>query len=398
MGGNSSSKGKLQELEDQQKDLMKKNADLAKRLADQEEAQKRQQQETVEQVAKLLILLAQAGAEETVIRNENREIEIEGTHYQVLQFVNRGGFGEIYKAKVKNTDKLVALKVMDNMPGVQEEIKHEIQFLRVVKKIPIKSHPVIEYFGSKVTKEGIYIAMELAACDLLTFWVNKINQGDQEELAIYGMIIIVYVLRALAFLERLNIVHGDIKPQNLVIVPTENNFCIKLIDFGTVEKMQTHRAQMTVEATKAFTLFFVSPEFLRRDSKNIVSRRLHKTSDVWAAGVMFFLLFCGRLPWKDQQDYENFCNDPNAPDVVVPDIGGYKMIIELLLKKNPDKRTTAKATLMQLKAHPVFGTIVEALDHNFCPVDDVCTMKVPDNVRQELSEFADDSSCSRYLL
>jgi serine/threonine protein kinase len=205
------------------------------------------------------------------------------------------------------------------------------------------------------------------------------------------MIIIVYVLRALTFLEELNIIHGDIKPQNLVIVPNEQAFCIKLIDFGTVEKMNTLRAQQTVDASKGFTLFFVSPEFLKRNSKNLVSRHLHKKSDAWAAGVMFYLLFCGELPWKDQFDYENFCNDRNAKDIVVPDIGGYKMIIDLLLKKNPNERSSAKATLMQLKAHPAFGKIVQSLHENFCPVDDVCSMRVPNNVRQGLRKLITQS-------
>jgi serine/threonine protein kinase len=172
-----------------------------------------------------------------------------------------------------------------------------------------------------------------------------------------------------------------------VIVPNEQAFCIKLIDFGTVEKMNTLRAQQTVDASKGFTLFFVSPEFLKRNSKNLVSRHLHKKSDAWAAGVMFYLLFCGELPWEDQSDYENFCNDRNAKDIIVPDIGGYKMSIDLLLKKNPNERSSAKATLMQLKAHPVFGKIVESLHENFCPVDDVCNMRVPDDVRQGLRKL-----------
>lgn len=382
--GSSDSKAKIDVLEQQHSLLMKQNADMAKRLAEQEENSKRQHEATVEQIAKMILILAQSNVNETVIRNEKREIEIEGTTYELIEFVNRGGFGEIHKAKVKNKNMIVAIKVMENAPGLQEEIKNEINFLRLTKRIPIVNHPVIEYFGSKVMKEGIFIAMELAACDLLTFWINKVSNSDAEEIAVFGIIIIIYVLRALTFLEQINIVHGDIKPQNLVIVPNEQSFCIKLIDFGTIEKMNTRCAQMTVDATKAFTLFFVSPEFLKRDSKNLVSRHLHKKSDAWAAGVMFYLLFCGKLPWKDQYDYENFCNDRNTRDIVVPDIGGYKMIIELLLKKNPNERSTAKATLMQLKAHPTFGKIVQTLSKNFGPVDDVCNMRVPDDVRQGL--------------
>jgi serine/threonine protein kinase len=389
--GSSGSKSKINELREQQNLLMKQNADMAKRLAEQEENSKRQHEATVEEIAKMMLALAQSNANETVIRNEKREIEIEGTTYELVQFVSRGGFGEVHKAKVKNKNIMVAIKIMENTPGLQEEIKKEIDFLRLTKQIPIENHPIIEYYGSKIMKEGILIAMELAACDLATFWISKISDGKSDEIAVFGMIIIIYVLRALTFLEQLNIIHGDIKPQNLVIVPNEQAFCIKLIDFGTVEKMNTRRAQQTVDITKGFTLFFVSPEFLQRNSKNLVSRHLHKKSDAWAAGVMFYLLFCGELPWKDQFDYENFCNDRNAKDIVVPDIGGYKMIIDLLLKKNPNERSSAKATLMQLKAHPAFGKIVQSLHENFCPVDDVCSMRVPNNVRQGLRKLITQS-------
>ncbi|CAF4748640.1 unnamed protein product, partial [Rotaria sp. Silwood1] len=312
-------------------------------------------------MARLLLALAQSKNNETVIRDEKGEIEIEGTTYEIVQFVNRGGFGEIYKAKVKNKNMMVAIKVMENTPGIQEEIRNEINFLRLTKQIPIDNHPIIEFYGSKLTKEGIFIAMELAACDLVTFWLNKVSEGDAQDIIVSGIIIIIYVLRALAFLEKLSIIHGDIKPQNLVIVPSEQGFCIKLIDFGTVEKMNTLRAHLTVDANKSHTLYFASPEFLHRNSKNIMSRRLHKKSDAWAAGVMFYLLFCGGLPWKDQYEYENFCNDKDAKDVAVPEDGGYKMIIELLLKKNPDDRSSAKDTLMQLKAHPVPNDVRQGL-------------------------------------
>ncbi|CAF4857248.1 unnamed protein product [Rotaria sp. Silwood1] len=359
--GTSNSKQKIDTLEQQQQALMKQNAELAKRLTEQEEANKRQHEATIEQMARLLLALAQSKNNETVIRDEKGEIEIEGTTYEIVQFVNRGGFGEIYKAKVKNKNMMVAIKVMENTPGIQEEIRNEINFLRLTKQIPIDNHPIIEFYGSKLTKEGIFIAMELAACDLVTFWLNKVSEGDAQDIIVSGIIIIIYVLRALAFLEKLSIIHGDIKPQNLVIVPSEQGFCIKLIDFGTVEKMNTLRAHLTVDATKSHTLYFASPEFLHRNSKNIMSRRLHKKSDAWAAGVMFYLLFCGGLPWKDQYEYENFCNDKDAKDVAVPADGGYKMIIELLLKKNPDDRSSAKDTLMQLKAHPVPNDVRQGL-------------------------------------
>jgi serine/threonine protein kinase len=382
--GSNGSKEKIAALEAKHRELMEENMAIAQRLSNQEKENQRQHEEAIEKMGKLIMLLAQQSDGKKSKSERITEIEITGTTYQMLELLGEGGFGKVYKAKVKNTNRVVAIKTLPDMPQLKNELDHEIEFLRLAREIQIENHPVIQYFGSKRLDSNIYIAMELAACDIATFWVSKLSEGDAQEIIIFGMILIVYVLRALVFLEKLNIIHGDIKPQNLVVVPNEKNFCVKLIDFGTVEKMNTQGAQLTVDASKAHTFFFVSPEFAKRNPNNAMSRRLHKKSDAWAAGVMFHLLFCGKLPWQNAHEFDDFCNDSNAKDVVVPDIGGYKMIIELLLKKNPDERSSAKATLLQIKAHPVFKPILDALNENFCPVDDVCYMKVPPHVQQGL--------------
>ena len=385
--GAKQSTNRLQSLERQQQQLMKEHADMAKRLADEQEKSKQQHDESVEQIGRLMLLLVAAAAAQQTTKKEEQLIEIEGVVYNVTELIDKGGFGQIYKAQAKNSDRVVAIKVMKNSPLIQRDIENEIRFLRITKKLSINPHPVIDYYGCKVTPDLIFISLELAHCDLLTFWFGGMKDREPTERFAFGLIIIMYTLRALTFLEKLNIIHGDIKPQNLVIVPGENTFYIKLIDFGTVEKMHTLRPQLTVDVNKAYTQFFAAPEFLRRDSKNLVSRRLHKKSDAWAAGVMFYLLFFESLPWQDEHDYENFVNDPRAKDIAVPGEGGYKLIIELLLKKNPDERASAKETLLQLKAHPVLGSVVTQLEESFYPVDDVCKIKVPDTIREEMGKI-----------
>jgi serine/threonine protein kinase len=376
-------KVKIQSLEKQQQALMKEHAEMAKRLADEQENNKKQHEADLEQMAKLMLLLLASSDTE-----EKQQVEIEGVTYNIVEFIDEGGFGKIYKGQVHNSDRVVAIKVMRNSPLIQKEIENEIRFLRITKKLSIDPHPVIDYYGCKVTPENIFISLELAHHDLLKFWFGEMKERTPEERFTFGIIIIMYTLRALTFLERLNIIHGDIKPQNLVMVQSKDSFCIKLIDFGTIEKMNTLRSLVTVDASKAYTQYFASPEFLRRDSKNLISRRLHKKSDAWAAGVMFYLLFFADLPWEDPHDYENFVNDPHAKDVAIPGEGGYKLIIELLLKKDPEERASAKETLLQMKGHPVLGVIVAALEQALHPVDDVCNMKVPDSLREELASFA----------
>ncbi|CAF1103268.1 unnamed protein product [Adineta steineri] len=348
---------------------------------------KKQDEATVEQMSIVLGLHKHGKEPATNLRGDRKQIEIDGITYELTQFVNRGGFGQVYKAQDRKRNRAVALKVMSNKIGMQDEIKSEIHFLRLIKNIDIDNHPVIEYYACKFTRENIFIAMELASCDLLSFWFHNTIRTDSQQKFIFGLIIIIYVLRALIFLEKLNIIHGDIKPQNLVIVQNSQRFYLKLIDFGTVEKMNTKCAQITVDASKAYTVYFASPEFLHRDSNHIISRHLHKKSDAWAAGVMFYVLFFGKVPWKDEHDYENFCNDSHARDIIVPREGGYKSIIELLLKKNPDERSSAKATYLQMKGHPTLGPIIKSFQQHFCSVDDVCYMRIPDNVRDELAKL-----------
>ncbi|CAF3831980.1 unnamed protein product [Rotaria sp. Silwood1] len=381
------SKLSYQQEKEQTDLLMQQNVELARHLSHQQHAaHKSKHGSMINEVGKKMFANVKLKNNGATAENQMKQIEIEGVTYEIIDFISKGGFGQVYKAQARNSNRIVAIKIMQNKPDIREEIQNEINFLSLTKTLSLDNHPVINFFGSQFTKENIHIAMELAFCDLVEFWLNHVEQTEPENKFLLGITIIVYVLRALTFLEKLNIIHGDIKPQNFVIVPDNKCFYVKLIDFGTVEKMDTLRAQITVDATKAHTIFFASPEFLRRDSRNVMARHLHKKSDAWAAGVMFYILFFERLPWQDQFDYENFCNDPNARDIVVPHRGGYKKIIELLLKKNPEDRTSAKATLLQMKGHPQLHYIIESLNESFCPVDDVCHMRVSDDIRQQLGK------------
>ena len=185
------SKAEIDQVERQQQLLKKHNADMAKQMADQEEFNKQQCQTVLEQMIEILLQVAESKIPEIILPNEKTEIFIEKTTYDILDYVNRGGFGEIYRAKVKNTDRIVAIKVLKNIPGLENEIKNEIAVLKITKRIHIDNHPIIEYYGSKTTAEGIFIAMEFALCDLHTFWKNKKFSETVERVTIFGTIIIV---------------------------------------------------------------------------------------------------------------------------------------------------------------------------------------------------------------
>ena len=69
------------------------------------------------------------------------------------------------------------------------------------------------------------------------------------------MPILEQVANAIDYAHRNGFIHGDIKPQNLVMVKTKDSFCIKLIDFGTVEKIKLKYAEINKTIPHAFITF-----------------------------------------------------------------------------------------------------------------------------------------------
>ncbi|CAF3292967.1 unnamed protein product [Rotaria sp. Silwood2] len=267
-------------MERQLEQLKKQHAELENRLCQQQINHKEYQDHFIGYMGKILCKLVRATQEEKVLRKEHKQIEIEGIVYSIREYVSRGGFGEIYKGKNTKNHHTVTIKVLANSTVIQSQSNNEIQFLKLVQKIKLDNHPVFEYYGCKMSNDGIYIALELAHCDLYKLWLDMAAKGDFEKKLYFSTMIIMYALRTLIFLEKLNIIYGDIKPQNLVVVQMPDYFCIKLIDFGTIEKLNTTHSQITVTRNKAYTKYFASPEFLQRNpNTKLKTRHLHKKSD-----------------------------------------------------------------------------------------------------------------------
>ncbi|CAF1487668.1 unnamed protein product, partial [Didymodactylos carnosus] len=76
---------------------------------------------------------------------------------------------------------------------------------------------------------------------------------------------------------------------------------------------------------------------------------------------------------------------PTAKEISVPEGGGYKAVLEILLKKDPEQRASAETTLKLLKQHSIYGAIIKTLEEKFYRVDDVCHIKISDDIRQELN-------------
>ena len=159
-----------QEIQVQTEVLMQQNVDIAKRLTHQHN---KKPGAMVNEVGKNMFADMKFKNNNAVAPGQMNQVKIEGATYDIIEFISKGGFGEVYKAQIRNKNRTVAIKVMINTPMIREEIQNEIRFLSLTRKIPLDDHPVINYYGCKFTKEKIHIAMELASCDLVKLLVHS---------------------------------------------------------------------------------------------------------------------------------------------------------------------------------------------------------------------------------
>lgn len=104
-------------------------------------------------------------------------------------------------------------------------------------------------------------------------------------------IIIEQILEAIAYCHAKNIVHRDLKPENVLIDSTNNNN-IKVIDFGTSQKMNPK-----FKMNQTFgTSYYIAPEVLVTD--------YDEKCDVWSIGVIMFILLSGKPPFDGDTDKE----------------------------------------------------------------------------------------------
>lgn len=139
---------------------------------------------------------------------------------------------------------------------------------------------------------------------------------------------IYQLLDTVAHMHSYNIVHRDIKPENIMLRP---NGQIVLLDFGIVRRMEDSDTSATVIGTRPF----MAPEQVNGKSE--------RRSDIWALGVVLYLLYTGRMPFSGATEMELMENilkvDPPSVRSINPDLPDtLDAIILRALEKEPDKR------------------------------------------------------------
>jgi hypothetical protein len=231
----------------------------------------------------------------TTVNTERKKIG----KYEITGVLGRGGMGVVYRAEDRRIGRQVAIKTLtegfSGQPEMLERFYREAQ-------AGILQHPNIVIVYDLGDEEGMpFIVMEFVDGDPLD---RIISSGRQLHL-VDKLSIIEQVCAALGYAHQRGVVHRDIKPANVIVQPDGH---AKIVDFGIARVQSSKESGLTRTGNVIGTVHYIAPERLK-------GQPFDGRSDIFAAGVMLYLLLTGQLPFtgEDMTVLQKLVNEPAPP-------------------------------------------------------------------------------------
>ncbi|KAJ3649021.1 hypothetical protein Zmor_020783 [Zophobas morio] len=292
--------------------------------------------------------------------------------YQIYpdEVLGSGQFGIVYGGIHRKTARTVAIKVIDKLrfPTKQEaQLKNEVAILQNL------SHPgVVNLERMFETPERIFVVMEKLKGDMLEMILSHEKGRLTERVTKF---LITQILIALKHLHSKNIVHCDLKPENVLLSSDAEFPQVKLCDFGFARIIGEKSFRRSVVGTPAY----LAPEVLRNKGYN-------RSLDMWSVGVIVYVSLSGTFPFNEDEDINEQIQ--NAAFMYPP---------------NPWKEISSDAidlinNLLQVKQRKRY-TVDKSLQHiwlqDYQTWCDLRTLENQINVRY-LTHESDDARWERY--
>ncbi|XP_028934891.1 serine/threonine-protein kinase D1 isoform X2 [Ornithorhynchus anatinus] len=210
------------------------------------------------------------------------------TVYQIFpdEVLGSGQFGIVYGGKHRKTGRDVAIKIIDKLrfPTKQEsQLRNEVAILQNLH------HPgVVNLEWMFETPERVFVVMEKLHGDMLEMILSSEKGRLPEHITKF---LITQILVALRHLHFKNIVHCDLKPENVLLASSDPFPQVKLCDFGFARIIGEKSFRRSVVGTPAY----LAPEVLRNKGYN-------RSLDMWSVGVIIYVSLSGTFPFNEDED------------------------------------------------------------------------------------------------
>jgi serine/threonine protein kinase len=258
--------------------------------------------------------------------------------YRIVDRLGAGGMGEVYLAQDSRLDRLVALKLLPAYFASDDE--RLARFQREARSTSALNHPNILTIHEVGEADGVrFIATEFIDGDTLQKLIS-----DQEMKLAEILDVVIQVASGLAAAHAADIVHRDIKPDNIM---RRGDGLVKLLDFGIAKLLEPVTSEAGLNGTMhtetgavVGTVGYMSPEQAR-------GLTVDKRTDIWSLGVVLYQLLTRRLPFTGMTRMDTLVNIlERAPDPLLPahrnesfsELAALQGLLMKSLRKDRDER------------------------------------------------------------
>ncbi|MBU5627263.1 Stk1 family PASTA domain-containing Ser/Thr kinase [Oscillibacter sp. MSJ-2] len=226
--------------------------------------------------------------------------------YEILERIGTGGMAVVYKAKCHRLNRLVAVKILKS--DLTGDADFRRRFHDESQAVAMLSHPnIVSVYDVSRGGDVEYIVMELIDGITLKQYMERRGQLNWRE----SLHFMIQIMKGLSHAHSRGIVHRDIKPQNIMVL---RDGSVKVTDFG-IACLENSAQTLTQEALGS--VHYISPEQARGD-------RTDARSDIYSAGVVFYEMLTGRLPFEGDSAVsvaiQHLSSIPLPPREINPDI------------------------------------------------------------------------------
>lgn len=260
-----------------------------------------------------------------------------GNRYRVDAMIGRGGMSDVYRGTDVVLQRPVAIKILTDR---SDDVRR--RFLREAQSMARLNHKnIVAVYDAGQSDDISYIVMELVQGRTLATIAPH-------ELTVHTALrYFIELLEALSFAHENNVIHRDVKPANIMVLPGGT---IKVMDFG-LSRRTSEMSSVTNAGEIVGTIAYLSPE-------RFLGKIADARSDLYSVGIVMYETFTGTVPFKSETDdlvaviFAHVNETPIPPRTInraVP--APIERIVLHLLEKDPDRRySSAREVISELQA------------------------------------------------
>ena len=301
--------------------------------------------------------------------------DIIGSRYEILELLGSGGMAYVYKAKCHKLNRFVAIKILK--PEYRTDAVFLQKFQVEAQAAAALSHPnIVNIYDVGEEEDLFYIVMEFVDGITLKEYIQQKGRILPKE----TVEIALYIAAGIQAAHGQNIIHRDIKPQNILV---GRNGDVKVTDFGIAKAVSTNT--MTATNIAVGSVHYISPEQAK-------GSYCDGRSDIYSLGVTMYEMVTGRVPFDGESNVAIALAHVQKEAIPVSEYYNdipkslEKMIIKAMQKRPERRYQTVQQLILDLKR--VFSNPDGEYISIMPTISDSPTIMMSDEERERIKEGA----------